>query len=114
MTQEQTLYRTTRIVWYAFSVLEALLLLRFVMKLLGANPGAAFTEFVYGITAVPLAPFQLVFETNSVGESVLEWSTLLAVAIYWFIAWGIVHLIVMGRNVGTQEAQEGLEAEDRS
>lgn len=114
MTNETALYRTTRTVWYIFYALEALLLFRFVLKLLAANPGAGFTNFIYTVSSVPLAPFRYVFETNSVGSSVFEWSTLLAMLVYWFLAWGIVKLLVMGRDIDQTEAERGLEMQDNS
>ena len=114
MTNEKALYRTTQVTWYVFYILEALLLFRFTLKLLGANAGAGFTNLIYSITSVPLAPFRFVFDSNSVGGSVFEWSTLLSMLVYWFIAWGIVKLIVMGRDVGRHEAERGLKEQDNA
>lgn len=37
-------------IWYILSVIEVLLLLRFIFKLLGANTGSGFTIFLYSIT----------------------------------------------------------------
>lgn len=112
MTNDEKLYRGTRVVWYVAYVLEALLAFRFILKLLSANQGAGFTELVYGVTAVPLAPFRYVFEADALGGSVFEWSTLLAMIVYWLLAWGIVRIIVMGRSIPTHEAHRGLEAQD--
>lgn len=112
MTDEKALYQTTRIVWYAFSLLESLLLLRFVLRLLGANPEAGFTQLVYGLTAVPLAPFTYVFSNDVIGQAAIEWSTLLAMVVYFLIAKAIVQLITMGRRVDPIEADRGLKAQD--
>lgn len=114
MTNETVLYRTTRYIWYVFYALEALLLFRFVLKLLAANAGAGFTNFIYTVSSVPLAPFRYVFNANSVGSSVFEWSTLLAMLVYWFIAWGIVKLVVMGREIDEREAERSLEMQDNA
>ncbi len=112
MNNEQTLYRVTRVIWYIFYVLEALLLFRFILKLLGANAGAGFTSFIYTFSSIPLAPFRLVFDTNSVGEIIFEWSTLLAMGVYWVIAWGIIKLVVMNRPLDNRVAENGLEEQD--
>ena len=114
MKNEQALYRTTRVIWYIFYVLEALLLFRFLLKLLGANAAAGFTSFIYTLSAVPLAPFRLVFGTNSIGGSVVEWSTLLAMLVYWVAAWGIIKLVVMNRPLDEREAEHGLEVQDNA
>lgn len=112
--ETKALYRITRYVWYAFYVIEALLILRLVLKLLGANPDAGFTQLVYSASQVFVAPFQYVFSAPSAGGSVLELSTVLALVVYWLIAWGIVKLIVMNRRVEPQEARETLEEEDNA
>jgi len=113
MSNDRNLYKTTQIIWYVFYVIEALLLFRFALKLLGANAGAGFTNLIYSITSVPLAPFQYVFSPNSVGGSVFEWSTLLAMLVYWFIAWAIIKLVVMGRKVNQYDAEDGLDKQDK-
>lgn len=114
MSNEKNLYQTTKIIWYVFYFIEALLLFRFMLKLLGANPGAGFTSLIYNISAVPLAPFQFVFPANSVASSVFEWSTLLAMVVYYFIAWGIVKLVLMGREVDEYDAEQSLNQQDNA
>lgn len=106
------LYRGTQIAWYIFYVVEALLLFRFLLKLLGANPSAGFTEFIYTLSGVFVAPFRLVFRTSQAGSSVFEWSTLLAMLVYWVLVWGIIRLIVMGKPVSQGEARAKLERQD--
>ena len=106
------LYRGTQIVWYVFSVIEALLLLRFVLKMIGANTGAAFTDLIYSLTAPLVAPFMYIVGSPNVAGAVFEWSTLIALLVYWLVAWGIVRLFAMGRPVSTLEAEEGLYEQD--
>lgn len=112
MTQEKQLYRTTRILWYISSALQALLAFRFLLKLLGANPAAGFTNFIYTLSSVPMAPFKFVFGNSNVGGSIFEWSTLLAMLVYWFLFAGIIKLVVMNRPVRQFEAEAKLAAED--
>jgi hypothetical protein len=103
------LYRGTQVVWYVLTILEALLAFRFVLKLLGANAYAGFTSFIYGITGVFVAPFTAVFRSSQpLSGSVIEWTTLLAILVYWLIGWGIKRLFVMGKTVSTPEAAEKL------
>ncbi len=106
------LYRGTQIVWYIFYVIETILLFRFILKLIGANPGAGFTEFIYGLSYPFVYPFLYVVQSPRIAGSVIEWTTLLAMLVYWVVAWGIVRLIVMGKPVSTLEAREKLNRQD--
>lgn len=112
MTSEEKMYRTTRIVWYVFGAIEAILVLRLILRLLAANQGAAFTEFVYSLSGVFIAPFRFVFATPAVGGSALELNTILALIVYYMLAWGIVKLIVMNRPVSNMEAKVELHDQD--
>ena len=98
------LYRGTQIVWYILGFIEVLLMFRFILKLLGANSGAGFTSFIYGITNVFTAPFTSVFRVSYIEGSIFEWTTLLAMFVYWVIAMGIIKLFLMGKTVSTPEA----------
>jgi hypothetical protein len=107
------LYRGTQIVWYILGILEALLAFRFVLKLLGANPNAGFTSFIYGVTQPFATPFLSVFRISRVEGSVLEWTTLLAMLVYWLIALAIVKLFFMSKTVSTPEAAVKLDDQNK-
>lgn len=107
------LYRGTQIVWYIVGLLEVLLLFRFVLKLLGANPVAGFTDFIYTVTHIFAAPFLNVFRITKVEGSIFEWTTLLAMFVYWLIAVGIVKLFLIGKTVSTPEAAQKLEEQEK-
>lgn len=103
------LYRGTQIVWYVLGVLEILLAFRFVLKLLGANPAAGFSNFIYSLSYPFILPFSSVFGNARVSGSVFEWTTLLAMAVYWMVAFGIIKLLTMSKAVTTPEAAVKLE-----
>ena len=107
------LYRGTQIVWYIVGLLEALLAFRFVLKLLGANAAAGFTGLIYGITQPFAAPFLNVFKITRVEGTVFEWTTLLAMLVYWLIALAIGKLLIMGKTVSTPEAAVKLDNQDK-
>ena len=98
------LYRGTQIVWYILGLIEVLLAFRLVLKLLGANPAAGFTSFIYGVTYSFAAPFLSVFQVSQVAGNIFEWTTLLAMLVYWMLAIGIIKLFLMGKTVSTPEA----------
>ncbi|CAN5154603.1 hypothetical protein BH11PAT3_BH11PAT3_1850 [soil metagenome] len=106
------LYRGTQVVWYILGILEVLLAFRFVLKLLGANPAAGFTSFIYGATYPLAAPFLSVFRMTRVEGSIFEWTTLLAMFVYWLIAIAIIKLFLMGRSVSTPEAAVKLDRQE--
>jgi hypothetical protein len=85
--------RSVRIVWLVLSIVEALLIIRVVLKALGANPAAGFTQLVYGVTAPLALPFQGIFPTPATSRSVLDLSAVVAIVVYALIAWGIARLI---------------------
>ncbi|MBA3732868.1 YggT family protein [Patescibacteria group bacterium] len=102
------LFRGTQVVWYILGVIEALLAFRFVLKLMGANPSAGFTNFIYALSHPFAAPFSAVFQTSSVSGSVFEWTTILAMFVYWIVAFAIIKVFVMSKAVSTPEAAEKL------
>lgn len=104
----QPLYRSAQVVWYSLSVIEALLAVRFMLKLLQANPGAIFTDIIYATSGVFAWPFMAVFNNSSVSGSVFEWTTLLAMLVYWLVALGIIKFFIMSKSVSTREADERL------
>jgi hypothetical protein len=107
------LYRGTQIVWYILCLIEILLAFRFVLKLLGANATAVFTSLIYGATYIFAAPFLSVFRLTKVLGSIFEWTTLLAMFVYWVIAFGVIKLLLMGKTVSTPEAAAKLDKEDK-
>ena len=99
-------------IYLLFGVIDALLLIRLVLKLLGANPHAGFASFTYGLTDFFLAPFKGLLPTFVSGQSVFELSLIFAILIYSLIALGLVRLvaITLSRSVMVSQhsRSEGL------
>ncbi|MDX9914033.1 MAG: YggT family protein [Candidatus Moranbacteria bacterium] len=114
MSIERTkpLYLGIRITWYVLGILEALLALRFLLKLMQANPLAGFTNFVYSITKLFTVPFEAVFRNFRVQGSVVEWTTILAMVVYWLIAMAAVKLFVIGKPISASEADAKIDQQD--
>ena len=106
------LFRGTQFVWYIIGLLEALLAFRFFLKLFAANPSAGFTNFIYSVTHIFTAPFRYVFKITVVEGSVFEWTTLLAMFVYWLVALGIIQIFLMSKTVSTPEAAVKLESQE--
>ncbi len=99
------IFQASYLVYYVLGLLEASLLLRLVFKLLGANPGSGFVDWIYSMTGVLIAPFTSIFPVATthgvVTTSVLEPATIVAIIVYALIAWAISALIktlVVGRD----------------
>jgi len=88
----------TRIIWAVLGLLEILLGLRFLLKLIAANPDSGFAVFIYGITKPFIAPFALLVGTPTAGGMIFEATTLIAMAVYALLFWGIVSVIRIAMN----------------
>jgi len=89
----------SRVVWFIAGVLLALLALRFIFALLGANPSSGFANFIYTVTYPFVAPFFGLFSYDfTAGVSRFEAFTLVAMAIYSLIAYGISKLANITRR----------------
>lgn len=81
---------------FVFGLIDVLLIFRFVLKLLAANPEAAFVAWVYETTRPLLNPFILAFPTPKVrGGFTLEFTTLFAIFVYTFVGYLIKELLQM-------------------
>ena len=80
-------YRLVQAIYLLFGVIEALIVIRFVLRALGANPNAGFAEFIYGVTAPLIAPFVGLFGQPSASGSVLELNSIVALIVYALLAW---------------------------
>lgn len=81
-----------RIMYTLLGILEILLGLRFVLKLIAANPDSGFTVFIYGITALFMRPFNAIIGTPTFGGSSLEVTTLIAMVVYALFFWVLVRV----------------------
>ena len=86
-------FKATQLVWLGLVILEGLLGLRFVLKLIAANPDSPIAAFLYKFTDLFLAPFAGLVGTPSAGGAVMEISTLIAMAVYALIGWALERLI---------------------
>lgn len=77
-----------------FSLVGILLMFRFGLKFLGANPNSPFVAFVYQNTQPLLAPFLFAFPTPSIsGRFVIEFTTLFAIFVYAFVSYLIEEVL---------------------
>jgi YGGT family len=90
------------VIYIVLAVVDGLIAIRFVLKLLAANPEAGFARLVYGVTAPLVAPFVglLGNPASSTGNQ-FEVTSLAAMAVYALVAWLLTRIVrlVLGRTV---------------
>jgi hypothetical protein len=79
-------FKATQLVWLLFGVLEILIALRIALMLIGANPNSPIVALIYGFTYLFLFPFTGVVGSPTVGNMVLEVSSMFAMVVYGLIA----------------------------
>lgn len=92
VARNETVWTVTRVVTLLFTVLETLLLLRFVLKLFDANANQPLVSGLYRITEPLVRPFQGIFPEPA-GPPALDLAALLAVAFFFLVAALIVALV---------------------
>jgi len=103
-------WRAVQLVYLVFGIIDGLLIIRVVLKLLGANPHAAFSSWVYNVTNVFNAPFHNLLPTIGNEQSQLEMSVVIAILVYGLIAWALARFvnIVFYKNVTVSRRGRGL------
>lgn len=80
---------------WALFALEMLFLLRFVLKLLGADPTNPFAEALYNFTGFFLYPFEGIVPSTKIGTqgAIIEWATLVGMAVYALLFYLVRYLL---------------------
>ncbi len=87
-----SIWTASRVIALVFTVLEVLLVVRFTLKLLGANEDQPLASAIYGITEPLVAPFRGIF-AQPAGTPVVEIATLLSIIFFVLVAALIVAIV---------------------
>jgi len=85
--------RSTRLLWFFVSVISLLIIFRFILLAIGANPSSGFVDFIYSLTALLVAPFQLITSNINYTGGVIEVASIFAFFVYPLVGWGIIQLL---------------------
>lgn len=89
--------KTRHSIYFVLGVILVLIGFRFFFKLLGANPQNGFVSFLYSMSGILTAPFSGIFDPfvspGLAVKSVFEPASIIGMAVYTAIAWGLVSLI---------------------
>ncbi|OGG05845.1 hypothetical protein A2872_03095 [Candidatus Gottesmanbacteria bacterium RIFCSPHIGHO2_01_FULL_42_12] len=107
--RKKAIFRAYQVIWYGLGVVEVLLFFRFSLKLLAANSGSPFVSWVYSLSAPLVRPFLGIFPVVATGGLVFEQSTLLAMAVYAVIAYGLVYLFQLVKPVDSDEVEQAVD-----
>jgi hypothetical protein len=102
-------WRAMQLVYLFFGVIDGLLLIRLVLKLLGANPHAGFSSWIYSVTGFFLVPFKNLLPTIGNEQSVLEMSVVVAILVYALLGWAVARFvtILFFRNITVARRRSG-------
>lgn len=90
---QATLRRVTGLIELGTLIVNSLIGLRFLLKLMAANPNNAFAELVYFLTAPFLAIFVGLTRTPSFEGIVIEFYDLIAIMVYFVLSWIVIRLL---------------------
>ena len=90
---EETLRRMIGLIQLAFGILEGTIGLRFILKLMAANPANPFASLIYFITTPFLWMFQGLTRTPSFEGIEIEFFSLVAMVVCALIGWIIIQLM---------------------
>ena len=81
------------LIWLLGGLLEALIGMRFLLKLIAANPNTPFVSLIYGLSDLFLWPFAGLTATPSANGMILEISSLVAMVVYAVLTWAAVRIL---------------------
>lgn len=88
-----------RVVYLIGGILLAILGLRFLLMLLGANSGAGFADFIYSVSHPFVAPFFGLFNyQEQFGATRFEFETLIAMAVYAMVMVIVAKIVALPSN----------------
>ena len=86
-------FRAVQLVWLLTGVVDALIAIRFLLKLLGASIASTFTQLIYAVTDPLVAPFRDIFPVSGTNRAVVEPASVVAFIVYLLLGWAVVTLI---------------------
>ena len=90
---QATLRRASALIELGAMIVNGSIGLRFLLKLLAANPGNPFAALIYFLTAPFLAIFVGLTATPSFEGIQIEFFDLVAILFYFVLAWAVIRLL---------------------
>ncbi len=106
---KKAIFRTYQILWFVLGIVEVALGFRILLKLLGANSQSEFTSFIYSISDPLALPFAGIFGVTNISDMLFEWSSLIAMAVYVILAYGIISLFQIVTPTTPEEVDQTID-----
>ena len=90
---QATLRRVAGLIEFGTLAVNSVIGLRFVLKLMAANPNNAFAQLVYFLTTPFLGPFVGLANSPEFDGIVIEFYDLIAILVYFALGWGLIRLL---------------------
>ena len=87
-----SIWTASRVIALGFTVIEVLLVVRFALKLFGANAEQGMAAAIYGITEPLVAPFRGIFSQPE-GTQLVEIASLLSIVFFVLVAALVVAVV---------------------
>jgi YggT family protein len=87
--------RAFDVAYLIFAVIDVMILIRILLKLLGANTAVPFTGLVYAFSDFFLAPFRGLFPVYASGRSVFEPWAVIGLIVYALLGYLLARLIAI-------------------
>lgn len=88
---------------FLVGLLEILLVIRFILRVSGANTENSFAQFIYNISEPFIAPFSTLFISPATkgGANIFDLNVLVAIVVYALLGWLAITLVrfLQGRQV---------------
>lgn len=102
----KNIFRLKQAIWSVFYIIEALIFFRFLLIAFNANPDSGFVHFVFEISDMFVRPFQGIFANQfGYGEYVIDMNLVLAMVVYYIVAWIATRLLVLMRPLSDSGVQ---------
>lgn len=107
--KKKSILRTYELIWAILGIIELLLGFRVALRALGADPTSGFANLIYAVSYPLAAPFFGILRTNyGTGNSVFEWSTIIAAIVYAVIAFVLIQLLGFARPITPEEVEQNV------
>ena len=84
------------LIYFIFGGIALLIAMRVLLKAIGANPENAFTNFIYQLSRIFVAPFLTMVDPIELGTTAMfEIASVLAIILYLILAWLLVRLMIL-------------------
>jgi hypothetical protein len=105
---KKAIFRSYQVIYYILGLIEVLLVARVLLKVFGANAASPFVSFIYSLSDIFALPFAGIFGITASAGNVMEWSTLVAMAVYAVVAYGLVALFQLVKPTNPAEVEENV------